>query len=109
VSSVRRLAFARGHTGDGVALLAMFAVLQVPRLLRLPLALEGFWGRYAWWDTLVHAALPAVLAPTALVLLIRVPANLLGGLAGALAVMGRALSRERSRRAAAAASPAGRA
>jgi hypothetical protein len=33
---------------------------------------EGFWARHPWCDTLVHAALPCVLAPTALVLLIRV-------------------------------------
>jgi hypothetical protein len=178
------LAFARGDLGDGVALLLMFALLHVPRLLGMPLAfdvaflvvwtlqalgqVEGFWGRYAWWDTLVHAALPAVLAPTALVLLIRLgvlpdvlrpqrareavgalllvfmiagafgagyeiyewtsdslgsthyqpdngdtmtdtTANLLGGLAGAVAVMGWALTRERARRAAAAASSPGRA
>ena len=82
------VAFARGDVGDGVALLVMFALLHVPRLLGLPLGfdvaflvvwtlqalgqVEGFWGRFKWWDTLVHVALPAVLAPTALVLLIRV-------------------------------------
>jgi hypothetical protein len=82
------VALARGDSGDAVALLVMFALLHVPRLLDLPLGfdvaflvvwtlqalgqVEGFWGRYDWWDTLVHAALPAVLAPTALVLLIRV-------------------------------------
>ncbi|HEX4689412.1 MAG TPA: hypothetical protein VH276_01910 [Solirubrobacteraceae bacterium] len=167
------VALARGDPGDAVALLVMFAVLQAPRLLDLPLGfdaaflvvwtlqalgqVEGFWGRYDWWDTLVHAALPAVLAPTALVLLIRVgilpdvlhprrtreaigallmvvmiagafgavyeiyewtsdslgsthyqpdnddtmtdtTANLLGGLAGAIAVMAWALLRERGSR-----------
>jgi uncharacterized membrane protein YjdF len=82
------VALARGDPGDAVALLVMFALLHVPRLLDLPLGfdvaflvawtlqalgqVEGFWGRYDWWDTLVHAALPAVLAPTALVLLIRI-------------------------------------
>ena len=82
------VALVRGDSGDAVALLVMFALLHVPRLLDLPLGfdvaflvawtlqalgqVEGFWGRYDWWDTLVHAALPAVLAPTALVLLIRV-------------------------------------
>lgn len=81
------LAFARGSVGDGVALLVMFALLHVPRLLGLPAGfdvaflvvwtlqalgqVEGFWGRFAFWDTLVHGALPAVLAPTALVVLIR--------------------------------------
>lgn len=79
---------ARGRTGDALALVAMFAALQVPRLLRLPLVFDvaflvvwtlqalgqvaGFWSRVPWWDTLVHGALPAVLAPTALVLLIRI-------------------------------------
>ena len=79
---------ARGRTGDALALVAMFAVLQVPRLLRLPLVFDvaflvvwtlqalgqvaGFWSRVPWWDTLVHGALPAVLAPTALLLLIRI-------------------------------------
>jgi hypothetical protein len=82
------VALVRGDSGDAVALLVMFALLHVPRLLDLPLGfdvaflvawtlqalgqVEGFWGRYDWWDTLVHAALPAVLAPTALVLLIRI-------------------------------------
>jgi hypothetical protein len=82
------VALARGDTGDAIALVVMFGLLYVPRLLHLPLGfdvaflvvwtlqalgqVEGFWGRYDWWDTLVHAALPAVLAPTALVLLIRV-------------------------------------
>jgi hypothetical protein len=63
-------------------------VLQVPRLLRLPLIFDvaflvawtlqalgdagGFWSRFPWWDTLVHGTLPAVLAPTALLLLIRI-------------------------------------
>jgi hypothetical protein len=79
---------ARGRTGDALALAAMFAVLQAPRLLRLPLIFDvaflvvwtlqalgqvaGLWSRVAWWDTLVHGALPAVLAPTALLLLIRI-------------------------------------
>jgi hypothetical protein len=82
------LAFARGDVGDGVALLVMFGLLHAPRALGMPLAfdvaalvvwtlqalgqVEGFWGRYPWWDTLVHGALPSVLAPTALFLLIRV-------------------------------------
>jgi hypothetical protein len=79
---------ARGRTGDALALAALFAALQVPRLLRLSLIFDwGFlvawalqavgqvaelWSRVPWWDTLVHATLPAVLAPTALLLLIRV-------------------------------------
>jgi hypothetical protein len=79
---------AQGRTGNALALAAMFAALQVPRLLRLPLVFDvaflvvwtlqaigqvaGFWSRVPWWDTLVHGALPAVLAPTALLLLIRV-------------------------------------
>jgi hypothetical protein len=78
----------QGRVGDALALAVVFGVLQVPRLLRLPLVFDvafliawtlqelgqvaGFWGRFSWWDTLVHTALPAVLAPTALVLLIRV-------------------------------------
>ena len=78
----------------------MFAVLQVPRLLRLPLIFDvaflvvwslqalgqvgGFWSRVPWWDTLVHGALPAVLAPTALMLLIRI-----GVLPDVVAVRGR--------------------
>src|SRR4029079_5354384 len=61
--------------------------LQVPRLLRLPVLFDvaflvawtlqelgqvaGFWSRFPWWDTLVHTALPAVLAPTAVIVLIR--------------------------------------
>jgi hypothetical protein len=77
-----------GQTSDALALVAMFAVLQVPRLLRLPLVFDvaflvawtlqalgdaaGFWSSVPWWDTLVHGALPAVLAPTALLLLIRI-------------------------------------
>jgi hypothetical protein len=93
---VLRLAFlvwagvelAQGHTGDAVALVVTFAVLHVPRLLRLPLVFDaaflivwtlqelgqvaGFWGRFEWWDTLVHGAMPAVLAPTAFLLLVRV-------------------------------------
>ena len=93
---VLRLAFlvwaavelANGHTGDALALVVTFAVLHVPRLLRLPLVFDvaflvvwtlqelgqvaGFWGRFAWWDTLVHGAMPAVLAPTAFLLLVRV-------------------------------------
>jgi hypothetical protein len=78
----------RGQAGDAVALVAMFAVLNVPLLLKLPLVFDaalliawtlqalgqvaGFWSRVPWWDTLVHGALPAVLAPTAFILLIRV-------------------------------------
>jgi hypothetical protein len=77
-----------GHTSDALALVAIFAVLQVPRLLRLPLSFDlaflvawslqalgdaaGFWTEFPWWDTLVHGTLPAVLAPTALILLIRI-------------------------------------
>jgi hypothetical protein len=92
---VARLAFlvwalaelARGNTGDALALTVTFAVLHVPRALRLPLVFDvaflivwtlqelgqvaGFWGRLPWWDTLVHGAMPAVLAPTALLLLTR--------------------------------------
>ena len=76
-----------GQFGDALALLAMFAVLQVPPILRLPVVFDlaflvawllqalgqvaGFWTAIPWWDTLVHAALPATLAPTALVLLVR--------------------------------------
>jgi hypothetical protein len=78
---------ALGHAGDAVALVATFAVLQAPRFLRLPVLFDvaflvawtlqelgqvaGFWGRFPWWDTLVHTALPAVLAPTGVILLIR--------------------------------------
>ena len=78
---------ARGRPGKALALVAMFVVLQVPRFLRLPLLFDwaflaawtlqalgqvaGFWSRIPWWDTLVHAALPAVLAPTGVILLIR--------------------------------------
>lgn len=78
----------QGHVGYAVALAAVFVVLQVPRLLGLPLIFDvaflvawtlqelgqvaGFWSRFEWWDTLVHGVLPAVLAPTALVLLIRI-------------------------------------
>ena len=78
----------QGHAGYAVALVVVFVVLQVPRLLGLPLVFDvaflvawtlqelgqvaGFWSRFPWWDTLVHGALPAVLAPTALVLLIRI-------------------------------------
>jgi len=76
-----------GRPSKAVALVVMFAVLQVPRLMRLPVGFDvaflvawtlqalgevaGFWSRIPWWDTLVHTALPATLAPTALVLLIR--------------------------------------
>ena len=78
---------ARGRPGKALALVAMFVVLQVPRFLRLPVLFDwaflvawtlqalgqvaGFWSRIPWWDTLVHTALPAVLAPTAVILLIR--------------------------------------
>jgi len=81
---------AEGRVGNAVALVATFAVLQVPRLLRLPVLFDvaflvawtlqelgqvaGFWSRFPWWDTLVHTAMPAVLAPTAVILLIRVGA-----------------------------------
>ncbi|HYH52509.1 MAG TPA: hypothetical protein VD761_00095 [Solirubrobacterales bacterium] len=80
----------QGDWGDAAALVAMFLVLLVPRLLRLPWVFDGafvvawtlqalgqvagFWGTLSWWDTLVHAALPAVLAPTALILLTRLRA-----------------------------------
>jgi hypothetical protein len=76
-----------GKPGDALALVAMFAVLQIPPLLKLPVTFDlafivawllqalgqvaGLWSALPWWDTLVHAALPAVLAPTALVLLVR--------------------------------------
>ena len=78
---------ARGRTSDAIALVATFAVLQAPRLLRLPVLFDvaflvawtlqelgqvaGFWSRYPWWDTLVHTAMPAILAPTGVILLIR--------------------------------------
>jgi hypothetical protein len=78
---------ALGRPGDALALVVVFAVLQVPRLLRLPVAFDvaflvawtlqelgqvaGFWSRFPWWDTLVHTALPSVLAPTAVIVLIR--------------------------------------
>jgi hypothetical protein len=81
---------AAGRPSKAVALVATFAVLQVPRLLRLPVIFDvaflaawtlqelgqvaGFWSRFPWWDTLVHTALPAVLAPTAVILLIRLGA-----------------------------------
>jgi hypothetical protein len=95
VLEVLRLAFvvwacvelARGRTGDAVALLITFVVLHVPLALRLPYVFDvaflvvwtlqelgqvaGFWTRFPWWDTLVHGAMPAVLAPTAFVLLVR--------------------------------------
>jgi len=64
---------ARGELSDAIALVVVFAVLQVPRLLRLPVAFDvaflvawtlqelgqvaGFWSRFPWWDTLVHTAL----------------------------------------------------
>lgn len=76
-----------GDAGDAAALLVMFGLLFVPRLFALPVALDlahivgwtlqglgqaaGFWGRVPWWDTLVHLVLPAVLAPTALLVLVR--------------------------------------
>ena len=78
---------ALGRPGEAIALVATFVVLQAPRLLRLPVIFDvafliawtlqelgqvvGFWSRYPWWDTLVHTALPAVLAPTGVILLIR--------------------------------------
>ena len=81
------LELAHGRPGNALALLVVFVVLQVPRFMRLPVIFDiaflvawtlqelgqvaGFWGRYPWWDTLVHAALPAVLAPTGLILLVR--------------------------------------
>jgi hypothetical protein len=65
----------------------VFVVLQVPRMMRLPVVFDiaflvawtlqelgqvaGFWSRISWWDTLVHAALPAVLAPTGAIILMR--------------------------------------
>ena len=76
-----------GRPSKALALVATFAVLQVPRLLRLPVIFDvaflvawtlqelgqvaGFWSRFPWWDTLVHTALPAVLAPTGVIVLIR--------------------------------------
>jgi hypothetical protein len=76
-----------GRTGNALALVVVFAVLQVPRFLQLPVAFDvaflvawtlqelgqvaGFWSRFLWWDTLVHTALPSVLAPTAVIVLIR--------------------------------------
>jgi hypothetical protein len=79
---------ARGRTGDALALAVTFAVLHIPRALKLPLVFDvaflivwtlqelgqvaGFWGRVPWWDTLVHGTMPAVLAPTAYMLLMRV-------------------------------------
>jgi hypothetical protein len=91
---------AQGRPGNAVALVVVFAVLQVPRLLRLPVLFDvaflcawtlqelgqvaGFWSRFPWWDTLVHTALPAVLAPTAVILLIRA-----GALPDVLAPVGR--------------------
>jgi hypothetical protein len=78
---------AAGHLANGLALAAIFAVLFVPRVFRLSLAFEaaflvawtlqalgqvaGLWTQLPWWDTLVHFVMPAVLGPTALVLLIR--------------------------------------
>ena len=78
---------ALGRPSDALALVVVFVVLQVPRLLRLPVAFDvaflvawtlqelgqvaGFWSRFPWWDTLVHTALPSVLAPTAVIVLIR--------------------------------------
>src|ERR671915_57724 len=82
------VALAHGRVADALALGVMFVVLQAPRLLRVPLVFDvafllawtlqalgqvaGFWSRVPWWDTLVHGALPAVLAPTGLIVLIRV-------------------------------------
>ena len=70
-----------------MALLAMVAVSLAPRAFGLPAPLDlanigawvlqalgqvgGLWGRVPWWDSLVHLLLPAVLAPTALLMLIR--------------------------------------
>jgi hypothetical protein len=81
------IAFARGDVGSAIGLLAVFAIAHVPRALDMPLGFEAaflaawtlqelgsvehFWSRYPWWDTLVHTALPSVLAPTALVVLVR--------------------------------------
>jgi hypothetical protein len=78
---------ALGRPGKAVALVAVFLVLQVPRLMRLPAVFDvaflvawslqelgqvaGFWSLIPWWDTLVHAALPAVLAPTGAIILMR--------------------------------------
>jgi hypothetical protein len=77
---------AHGRTGNALALVVVFAVLQMPRFLRLPVAFDvaflvawtlqelgqvaGFWSRFPWWDTLVHTALPSVMAPTGAVLLV---------------------------------------
>ena len=74
-----------GRPSKAVALVATSALLQVPRLLRLPVLFDvaflvawtlqelgqvaGFWSRFPWWDTLVHTALPAVLAPTGVILI----------------------------------------
>ena len=88
---------AAGNAVNAVALFAIFLVLLIPRALRLPIVFEvaflvawtlqalgqvaGLWTELPWWDTLVHTVMPAVLAPTALVLLIRyavVPDVLLG-------------------------------
>jgi hypothetical protein len=79
--------FVRGRPGIALGLIATFVVLHVPRLLRLPVLFDwaflvawslqelgtaaGFWSRISWWDTLVHGVLPAVLAPTAYLLLVR--------------------------------------
>jgi hypothetical protein len=78
---------AGGRSSNAIALVATFAVLQAPRVMRLPVLFDiafltawtlqelgqvaGFWSRFPWWDTLVHGALPAVLAPTGAILLIR--------------------------------------
>ena len=78
---------AEGHFGYALALVVTFAIVQVPRLLKLPWVFDaafvvawtlqslgqvtGFFGTFSWWHILVHVSLPAVLAPTALIVLIR--------------------------------------
>jgi hypothetical protein len=78
---------AQGHVGYALALVVTFAVVQLPRLLRLPWVFDvafvvawtlqslgqvaGFFSRFSWWHVLVHVSLPAVLAPTAVIVLMR--------------------------------------
>jgi len=76
-----------GHPGRAVGLVLTFALLLVPRWLRVPWPFDlafivgwtaqslgkfaGFWSKLPWWDTLVHTVLPFAVAPLIVVLLVR--------------------------------------